>query len=764
MMAMTDGITTLSHFSILLFRFSILLSQSFIPFLRRLLPTAATIISLLMVDILQWNAQSMNAHGCNFYESIITNASNQEKPGIICIQETWYDEYNMLRFPNYHLVEKNRHDKRGGLAIYIHESIAFRVINTPDINEYIIVDIYLQNNTFSLVNFYNPCKKIGQNLLDEIMKNCKEQVIVCGDFNSHNPLWGSNTLDVNGKTAEDFMNKYDLVLLNDGTPTRIDPRSGGQSSLDLTFMSKEMSGCTHWGVSGHNFGSDHFVIKYSMITNKGTQNMSETQQTYSVSQSRRHAQINWKWYKMEIESRFEDIKEKFLELNIQGKYDLLVETMVDSFDKHRKNIIKKHIDKSPVPWWNKECSRVAKERNKAKNKFMYKTFLYEDFEKYLNKKKEAQAVFRKAKREYWKNYCAKLNRMVSISSVWKRVKGIKEGNKSKIPNLILDNGKTIAKTAEEKALIFLQCFNCLEPNIDKLEANRRKEREELIKNKIGKVNTSNDNVLNDNFNIRELQGAIAEIKDTAPGKDDIQAKMIWNLPSKVIDIILDLFNEIWDKSLLPYQWSEAIQIPILKKGKEASNPSSYRPISLTPLLCKLMERLIKNRMNWYIEKNNIITPIQSGFREKRSTTDQIIRLETDINKAMINREYTVVLFLDLQKAYDLVWRQGIVSKIYELGFEGKILCWINAFLSKRTCQVRVQDHLSIQKNVEIGIMQGSVISPLLFNFMINELEKIQDTVEISVFADDICLWFSHRNPSFIKKKLQSAVVLIEAWC
>ena len=139
-------------------------------------------------------------------------------------------------------------------------------------------------------------------------------------------------------------------------------------------------------------------------------------------------------------------------------------------------------------------------------------------------------------------------------------------------------------------------------------------------------------------------------------------------------------------------------------------------------------------------------------------------METDINKAMINREYTVVLFLDLQKAYDLVWRQGIVSKIYELGFEGKILCWINAFLSKRTCQVRVQDHLSIQKNVEIGIMQGSVISPLLFNFMINELEKIQDTVEISVFADDICLWFSHRNPSFIKKKLQSAVVLIEEWC
>lgn len=143
--------------------------------------------------------------------------------------------------------------------------------------------------------------------------------------------------------------------------------------------------------------------------------------------------------------------------------------------------------------------------------------------------------------------------------------------------------------------------------------------------------------------------AISIIKDTAPGKDDIQAKMIWNLPDKLVNIVLELFNEIWDLGLLPSQWAEAIQIPILKKGKDASNPL-YRPVSLTLVLCKLMERLIKNRMTWYMEKNDTITPIESGFMKKRSTVDQIIRLETDIQKGMINREYTVVLFLDLEKA------------------------------------------------------------------------------------------------------------------
>lgn len=85
---------------------------------------------------------------------------------------------------------------------------------------------------------------------------------------------------------------------------------------------------------------------------------------------------------------------------------------------------------------------------------MYKTFFYNDFEVYLLKQKKGPGHFQKAKREYWKDYCGKLNRLVDISSVWKRIKGMKEGSKSQIPNLIMDNGKTIAKSAKEKQPFF----------------------------------------------------------------------------------------------------------------------------------------------------------------------------------------------------------------------------------------------------------------------------------------------------------------------
>ena len=732
-------------------------------FIRVFAMTIVGALTVIMLNIVQWNAQSMNAHGFDFYNSMIKTACTEDRPGIICLQETWYDSYNTIHFPNYQLVTKCRKDRHGGLALYIHSSITFRVLNTPEHKEYQLIDIYLQKRVITLVNFYNPCIKITPSLLDEMMVGCKEHIIVCGDCNSHNPLWGSKSLDANGKTVEDFMNKFDLVLLNDCNPTRIDPHRGSLSCLDLTFMSKELVNRTRWSVSKHNFGSDHFVITVDIFSQRHTQNNYNTKTKSNIGLRRSYTNINWELYKMEIDSHFKDLKGNYYKLDIQGKYDLLVGTMLASIDKQAKEC-KPYTDRSPVPWWNKECSRASIERNTAKNHFMYKTLLYEDLQIYIEKKRVAQAVFRKAKREYWKDYCAKLNRFVDISSVWKRIKGIKQGTKPQIPNLIMDNGKSIAKSAIEKATIFLEIFNSLDSNLSREEVHRRKTSEEEIKKIIRNTGKLNDNALNDDFKIKELEHAISEIKDTAPGKDGIQAKMIRNLPGNFVNFFLELFNEMWDKGSLPGQWTEAIQIPILKKGKDASSPFSYRPVSLTPALCKLMERLVKNRMIWYIEKNDIITPIQSGFMTKRSTTDQIIRLETDIHKGMSNKEYIVIVFLDLEKAYDVVWRQGIVRKMYESGFTGKILNWMYAFLSKRTCQVRVDNHTSEQKECEIGIMQGSVISPLLFNFMINELEKIQDTAEISVYADDICIWFSHRNLSHIKKKLQAALSLVEEWC
>ena len=188
---------------------------------------------------------------------------------------------------------------------------------------------------------------------------------------------------------------------------------------------------------------------------------------------------------------------------------------------------------------------------------------------------------------------------------------------------------------------------------------RRNEFEQEIIDKLD-LSHERESVLNEYFRVTELEKSITEMKDSAPGQDGILPKLIGQLPDSAIQYLLDLFNEVWDSSILPGQWLHSILIPVFKAGRDPSNPSSYRSISLSPVLCKLMERMVKNRLTWFIEKYDIITPLQWGFRKERSTVDQIIRLETDVHKALLNKEYTIVLVLDLEKAYDVLWRKGIV--------------------------------------------------------------------------------------------------------
>ena len=136
---------------------------------------------------------------------------------------------------------------------------------------------------------------------------------------------------------------------------------------------------------------------------------------------------------------------------------------------------------------------------------------------------------------------------------------------------------------------------------------------------------------------------------------------------------------IWYTSICPKQWKEAILTPILKPGKEPSNPLSYRHIALTSTFCKLMERMVNTRLLWYLENNNLLTHHQSGFRKGRSTKDHILNLES-INKAYSNKESMLTTFLDIEKAYDMIWRKGIIIKLQKWASMAVLLTGLITFL------------------------------------------------------------------------------------
>ena len=131
--------------------------------------------------------------------------------------------------------------------------------------------------------------------------------------------------------------------------------------------------------------------------------------------------------------------------------------------------------------------------------------------------------------------------------------------------------------------------------------------------------------------------------------------------------------------------------------------------------------MINKRLVWYLESNNLITPIQSSFRSERSTNDHLIRLETFIRDAFVNREHVVAVFFDWEKTYDTTWRYGILKDLHDLGLKGRLPMFIQRFLEDRIIQVRVGSTLSDLYDQEQGVLQGSILSTTLFNIKINNI-------------------------------------------
>lgn len=221
------------------------------------------------------------------------------------------------------------------------------------------------------------------------------------------------------------------------------------------------------------------------------------------------------------------------------------------------------------------------------------------------------------------------------------------------------------------------------------------------------------------FGITELKRALRRMRETTPGQDEISYYMIKQLSEESLRVMLEFYNKVWEMGVLPQSWKEALVLPIRKPGKDPSKPANYRPIALTSHVGKVMERMITDRLVYVLEKEGKLSPYQSGFRVGRGTMDPVMCLEGEIKKAQSNKESVIAVFFDIEKAYDMLWREGLMLKLEEMGTGGRMFNWISDFHKQRTIRVRVGDSVSSQEIIENGTPQGSVISPVLFIIMIN---------------------------------------------
>ena len=146
------------------------------------------------------------------------------------------------------------------------------------------------------------------------------------------------------------------------------------------------------------------------------------------------------------------------------------------------------------------------------------------------------------------------------------------------------------------------------------------------------------------FKLSELKNSFDKSKDTNAGQDDIHYQILKHLPSDALETLLNIMNEIGRTGKFPEDWHKAVIIPIPKPGKDKTEATNYRPTALTSCICKTMERMINDRLVWFLESNNLISGNQAGFGKNYSTNDHLVRLESFIRDAFIKKEHCVAIF------------------------------------------------------------------------------------------------------------------------
>ena len=203
-------------------------------------------------------------------------------------------------------------------------------------------------------------------------------------------------------------------------------------------------------------------------------------------------------------------------------------------------------------------------------------------------------------------------------------------------------------------------------------------------------------------------------------------------------------------------------IPIHKKGAH-NNPSNYRPISLLSVFGKLFEKLMFKRLYEYLDSLNTFYPLQFGFRERHSNNHALISMTESIKNTTDNGSYGCGVSIDLKKAFDTVNHSIFLKKMEHYGVRVIALNWFTSYLSHRKQYVSVNGHTSEYLNISCGVLQGSVLAPLLFLIHINDLPSVSKYLRFYLFADDTNIYFEAKDLKTLQKIMNRELRHVKKW-
>ena len=680
---------------------------------------------------------------------------NECTPQIVSIQETHCPLNSHLIVPKnfspYFTNNPQNQTAKQGVGILIKNNIPHKQIHIQSNIQVVAIEISL-NIKFTLISLYiPPCLNFDIHDLLNIFRNTTGRLIVLGDFNSWNTLWGSPVNNRRGNIVENALTQSDLCILNDGRPTHFSTH-GTFSHIDLSCCSPSLFPIISWNISDDLYNSDHYPILLTLNLTRNNNNKEKIIPKFVL----KHA--NW--------NQFSEIVDKELK-----------STPASISCNKEAAIIKKSIRKAAniaipqttchtnfkVPWWNKYLGHLRRQKMKA-----WHTFRRSPTQENLVTYKKQNAIFRKEMRkqkiESFREFTAQINPDTPIGELWNKVNRLSNRTTTKriiainSNNGIITDSNEIANyfvsewAAYSSHQNFSPQYNTLHSNIDSITVS----------------STQNFSALQieDHILFPEFDSCLKRLKGTTPGSDRISYQMIKALSFTSKSRLLSLYNNILDTSIIPHDWKTATLIPIPKNNTDKNTIKGYRPISLISCLSKVLERIVANRIIWFTEKNHLIAKNQVAFKPKRGCADALLFIDYYTTTTLSRQNHATILSIDFERAFDRVGSHIILSRLKNWGIGPKIFNFVKSFLKNRQIKTRINHTYSDICRLENGIPQGSPLSVILFTIAFNDISEIihrNSYVEHVLYADDLYILCNQTDNDLTIRNLRITLQKILDW-
>ena len=609
------------------------------------------------------------------------------KPDIILITETWLNSSinnAAVSLRGFEIIPDLRQDREdtaagigGGLIVYVRDGVqAIPVQTNSNFRQHCSFTISTQGGKMTFYQIYRPPSTGRENMdeLNDLVENSPPNSFIIGDFNLPGIDWAAQQADSRGRPLMEAAAAIGMEQLVEG-PTHA---KGNTLDLVLTNAASRVLGIEDEGRLG---SSDHIMISISIEAD-------------GIVKTEDRPRLNWR------RADYSAIKEELAAVDWYSEMgDLSAE---DSWSFFRSRL--EETTARNVPY--------SKGRNAAKKKWMDKSIL-----SLLRKKKGLWKRYKDSMMEKDKKEYEKVSKEVKYAVRRAKVKAKKELAYSRD-----DDGKKLRRYINEKTkcrtkvgpLIGSEGTPVSDPKEMAQQLNRyfssvfTRENLETIPSK--QMETANilDTVF---FREGKIREKISNLKNgSAPGPDGIGTEILKETAHIVAVPIKLIFEKSLREEKCPPDWKKANVIPIYKKGAKGK-AENYRPVSLTSIVSKIMESIIKDELNSHLEINNLISDSQHGFMKGRSCTTNIVEFMEKVTRAVDQGKAVDIFYLDFAKAFDKVPRERLLEKLKAKGVGGNLLGWIRDWLTNRTQQVTCEGEYSDPTAVESGVPQGTVLGP-----------------------------------------------------